>query len=144
MNSAPSARVFDPLWFLTRQWQLGEYQAEDAGTPVLATIRGTSATLTRRFLGAIKANTAFEAPEFDALEAPLEVAVEQRALGSGDGAPAMLPLAVEAGSHFLRMLEQQPLAKDYRAAFLSKFALQAEAAAGAGPAAEFVRVIRGR
>ena len=28
------ARVHDALWMLGRQWQLGEFQAEDAGTPV--------------------------------------------------------------------------------------------------------------
>jgi hypothetical protein len=27
------AEVRDPLWMLTRQWQLGEFQGEDAGTP---------------------------------------------------------------------------------------------------------------
>lgn len=29
------ARVADPLWFITRQWQLGELQGEDASTPVV-------------------------------------------------------------------------------------------------------------
>ena len=28
------AAVSDPLWFLARQWQLGEHQGEDAGSPV--------------------------------------------------------------------------------------------------------------
>jgi hypothetical protein len=28
------ARVADPVWFITRQWQLGELQGEDASTPV--------------------------------------------------------------------------------------------------------------
>jgi len=27
------ARVHDPLWMLTRQWQFGEFRGEDAGTP---------------------------------------------------------------------------------------------------------------
>lgn len=27
------AQVRDPLWFLTRQWQFGEFQGEDAGSP---------------------------------------------------------------------------------------------------------------
>ncbi|MEA2220880.1 MAG: hypothetical protein QOJ35_3506 [Solirubrobacteraceae bacterium] len=31
------ARVFDPLWMLVRQWQLGEFSAEDAGSPVAVT-----------------------------------------------------------------------------------------------------------
>jgi hypothetical protein len=28
------ARVADPVWFITRQWQLGELQGEDASTPL--------------------------------------------------------------------------------------------------------------
>ena len=35
MRVSVNARVFDPLWLLTRQWQVGEFQGEDAGTPVL-------------------------------------------------------------------------------------------------------------
>jgi len=31
------ARVADPVWFMTRQWQLGELQGEDASTPVVVT-----------------------------------------------------------------------------------------------------------
>jgi len=31
------ARVADPLWFITRQWQLGELQGEDASSPVVVT-----------------------------------------------------------------------------------------------------------
>jgi hypothetical protein len=30
------AEVRDPLWFLTRQWQFGEFRGEDAGSPVEA------------------------------------------------------------------------------------------------------------
>ena len=32
------AEVRDPLWMLTRQWQFGEFQGDDAGTPVGARI----------------------------------------------------------------------------------------------------------
>src|SRR5512146_1453283 len=28
------AEIADPLWFLGRQWQMGEHQGEDAGSPV--------------------------------------------------------------------------------------------------------------
>ena len=31
-----AARVHDPLWLLARQWQVGEFQGEDAGTPIVA------------------------------------------------------------------------------------------------------------
>lgn len=41
-----SARVRDPLWFLTRQWQFGEFQGEDAGSPAFARVAGTNIPLT--------------------------------------------------------------------------------------------------
>ena len=35
------ARVADPVWFLARQWQLGEFHGHDAGTPAPAPPAGT-------------------------------------------------------------------------------------------------------
>ncbi len=32
------ARVHDPLWLLARQWQLGEFQGEDVGTPIFVEV----------------------------------------------------------------------------------------------------------
>jgi hypothetical protein len=32
------AEVRDPLWFLARQWQFGEFEGEDAGSPIDARI----------------------------------------------------------------------------------------------------------
>ena len=32
------AHVRDPLWMLARQWQFGEFQADDAGSPRHASI----------------------------------------------------------------------------------------------------------
>ncbi len=37
------ARLHDPLWLLTRQWQLGEFQGEDVGSPVFVQITSSSA-----------------------------------------------------------------------------------------------------
>ena len=39
----------------------------------------------------------------------------------------MLALAVEAGLHFLRMLDLQPMARSYRRAFVDQFALRPDA-----------------
>ena len=41
------ARVHDPLWLLGRQWQLGEFEGSDGGSPVVATLRAESALVTR-------------------------------------------------------------------------------------------------
>ena len=39
------AEVRDPLWFLTRQWQYGEFEGEDAGSPIDARIAYDAAVL---------------------------------------------------------------------------------------------------
>ncbi|KEA07731.1 hypothetical protein [Rhizobium rhizogenes] len=39
------ARVHDPLWLIARQWQFGEFQGEDAGTPIAMHV----AMISRRF-----------------------------------------------------------------------------------------------
>jgi len=125
MRVSVSARLFDPLWLLTRQWQFGEFQAEDAGTPVIARVRATNAMLSRCLLGELPANTQVHAPPYDPRRVPLEVMVERRGMRPvSENDPRMLGLAVEAGLHFLRMLALQPLSKSYRDAFVARFSLQ--------------------
>ena len=53
MSKGLQACIHDPLWLLARQWQFGEFQAEDAGTPVCARIRGETSKLDRFYAGAI-------------------------------------------------------------------------------------------
>jgi len=38
-DRALQAEVRDALWMLTKQWQMGEFEGDDAGSPVLAKIR---------------------------------------------------------------------------------------------------------
>ena len=57
MNTSLQARIYDPLWLLARQWQFGEFQGEDNGSPVMARWRAESARLTRYHSGAIEPNT---------------------------------------------------------------------------------------
>ncbi|MEO8774891.1 MAG: hypothetical protein ABI468_01080 [Candidatus Nanopelagicales bacterium] len=40
------ARVGDPVWFLARQWQLGEHRGEDASSPVAVDVTVTHAPIT--------------------------------------------------------------------------------------------------
>src|SRR5689334_25250577 len=37
-DRALGAEIRDPLWMLTKQWQLGEFRGDDAGSPVQARI----------------------------------------------------------------------------------------------------------
>src|SRR5436190_21816469 len=41
------AEVRDPLWMLTRQWQMGEFEAEDAGSAIDARLLTTHAQVDR-------------------------------------------------------------------------------------------------
>lgn len=124
MRRTISARVFDPLWMLTRQWQVGEFQGEDTGSPVIARVRAQSAMLSRCYLGELPAETQTQAPTYDSDQLPLEVMVERRRVRSSAAADIkQLKLRVDAGLHFLRMLEQQPLSKSYRDAFINCYPL---------------------
>lgn len=131
MARTVAARLFDPLWMLARQWQTAEFQGEDGGSPVVARVRATTTQVTRCWLGELPANTNTRAAPYDAASMPLEVLVERqrvRATGAGAGtrpadAASKLRLVVEAGLHFLRLLELQPLSQSYRDAFIGIYAL---------------------
>ena len=71
-----TAPLHDPLWLLARQWQTGEFAAQDGGTPVVARWRGVVAPPTRFVAGRIPPDTQLQAPRFDASAAPLETLIE--------------------------------------------------------------------
>jgi hypothetical protein len=136
MKVSLQARIYDPLWLLARQWQLGEFQGEDNGSPVVASWRADAARLTRYHSGAIRPNTMVNAPSYDGRRTPLESLVEREAIrpAAAEAAkPEKLRLAAEAGQQFLRMLRQQTLSRDYSSAFVGQFrfpVLTAEQRAG--------------
>lgn len=107
------AEVRDPLWMLTRQWQVGEFAADDAGSPVLSQVHVERMTLTE--LGARE----FPVVPFDA-SLPLETRVERRpvVLALGD-APLALDLRLALGRRWEKLLTAPGTAwaADYRQAF---------------------------
>ncbi len=123
MAESVQARIHDPLWMLARQWQMGEFQGEDTGTPVVARWRGDSSPVTRYFSGAIEPNTQIDAARYDAKAMPLETLVERQPLRTPT-AQGSLRLAAESGLNFLRTLDAQPTSRSYRADFLTRYALQ--------------------
>jgi hypothetical protein len=122
MAESVQARIHDPLWMLARQWQMGEFQGEDTGTPVLARWRGDASPVTRYFPGAIQPNTQIDGARYDARAMPLETLVERQPLRT-PSAQGSLRLAAESGLDFLRMLDAQPTSRSYRADFLTRYAL---------------------
>lgn len=93
------AQVADPLWLLARQWQFGELNGEDAGSPVEVELTGTVAGLSRYLAGPLDANAADRAVDHAGLGVPLETIVEAEPVRL-----ASERLRTEAGLHFLRML----------------------------------------
>jgi hypothetical protein len=90
------AEVRDPLWFLTKQWQFGEFEGEDAGSPIDARI-------------------AYDTAPFDGYRAgdhvlpydnktPLEMRVEREAV------PFDLMVHMQAARVFERLLRERGLA----------------------------------
>src|SRR5882762_1033541 len=84
------AEVRDPLWFLTRQWQYGEFEGEDAGSPIDARVAYTTAPLDGFTVGAIT-------EPYDPAT-PLEVTVAREAV------PFDLTLHMQAARLFVRLL----------------------------------------
>ncbi|MGZ8159472.1 MAG: beta/gamma crystallin-related protein [Methylobacter sp.] len=123
MNSGLQAKIYDPLWLLARQWQLGEFQGEDNGSPIIARWRAEGARLTRYHAGVVP-GTGVVASSYDGSRMPLETLVERekiRPAKKQTARPEKLRLAAESGQHFLRMLDQQPLSRDYRDAFIRHY-----------------------
>ncbi|GIH02228.1 hypothetical protein Rhe02_02950 [Rhizocola hellebori] len=119
--TSTGARVLDPLWLLTRQWQLGEFQAEDTGSPVKARFRATTAPLTRSRPGHLNTGTNAGTP-YDPARTPLEAIIERRRMRPTNvDDTRMLTAAVDAGLHFLRMLELDPAGAKYRAVFRTRY-----------------------
>jgi hypothetical protein len=116
------ARLHDPLWLLARQWQVGEFAGEDAGSPLQARVQVERAPLTRFRAGTVAPGSSAGMP-YDPARMPLEVVVEREA------PPMDLRLARDAGLHFLRLLEREGVG-GLRSAFTTVFPLVAPAGPG--------------
>ena len=130
MKASLQARIYDPLWLLARQWQLGEFEGEDNGSPIMASWRGEGARLTRYQSGALEPGSTVNASTYDASRMPLETLVEREPvhLSTDQTAkPERLKLAVEAGLEFLRIVEQMfedgLTSRNYRDDFIREFPL---------------------
>ncbi len=93
------ARIADPLWMLCRQWQFGEFQGEDAASPVKVEMGHVSLPVNElQLYGPLGDPGETQALTDDDL---LEAAVEREAISTG---PAALRARAEAGVQFLRRL----------------------------------------
>jgi hypothetical protein len=109
-DRALGAELGDPLWMLTRQWQVGELRGEDAGSPVSARVHMTTERLSGYGPG--------DAPlgPFPR-DTPLEAQAERRPVPFAfGGQDAALDLRLALGRQWLRMLaaEVGDFRDDYR------------------------------
>ena len=113
---ALKAEVRDAMFMLCRQWQMGEFKGDDAGSP--ATVKVQLATTRLRTYRAARGTTL----AFDE-SLPLEARVERRALPlTMDGNPMSLDIRLLMGRQWLKMIT--PIA-DYTAAFIQKYSIVA-------------------
>ncbi|MFF2949754.1 hypothetical protein ACFVVU_00155 [Kitasatospora sp. NPDC057965] len=109
------AEVRDPLWMLTRQWQLGEFRGTDAGSPVTATYSVATSVPSRFRPG----SGAAEALPNDR---PLEVVAERRALPFAFGPdPISFDLRLAIGRRWMKLLGPQLGLKQLRKTYIAKY-----------------------
>jgi hypothetical protein len=111
-EEALRAEVRDPLWLLARQFQLGEFLADDAGSPVSAKVQITTSQIDRFQVGTT-------APQAYDPTVPLEARFERQTMS--------LPLSIglQIGRRWLRLLAKAQaegrLSSDYRPQFRNVF-----------------------
>ncbi|MBK8816037.1 MAG: hypothetical protein IPN42_11325 [Methylococcaceae bacterium] len=119
IKPALQARIFDPVWMLTRQWQVGEFQGEDAGSPIVTKIDAECALLSRVQPG--NAETAVTGMPYNPKVQPLEPFIECESVCPLSDSIEGLVQSAEAGQHFLRLLGIE-LEKKYRSVLVNRFA----------------------
>jgi hypothetical protein len=123
------ARLHDPLWLLARQWQFGEFAAEDAGSPVAVHVGSTTVPVSSWLPGDTAAGgTAQPLPDGDVLEPSIErepaqargPALRARAEGGSELVAELADAGVDVspGSSTMRaLLSAFPLALPWQDAF---------------------------
>jgi hypothetical protein len=112
---AMQAQIPDALFLLARQWQMGEFQGEDAGSPATAKVQ-LDTTQLRTYQAAHGTVEPFD----DGL--PLEARVERRVIPlSMAGRGVSLDIRLLLGRQWLKMVA--PIA-DYAAAFRQRYPIE--------------------
>ena len=129
--SSLAARLRDPAWLLARQWQLGEFEGVDAGSPAYVQIGSHTAALVSAQIGSNAQPLAAQALLEPLLEAePFAPDFATR---------------VEVGQCFEALLAQAGVATSVRDQYRTTYSLAA-AASGSNdvPTAAFLRICAGR
>jgi hypothetical protein len=114
-DRALRAEVRDPLWMLAKQWQLGEFRGDDAGSPVGATIHLAMDRLARYRPAAHPLRPLDQ-------DTPLETQVERQPIAFTRGTQGIaLDIRLLMGRHWLKLLAP---GGDFRADFVARYPVE--------------------
>lgn len=130
------ARLYDPLWLLARQWQVGEFAAEDAGSPIVVSLSGATGQLDYLALAGSRPGT-----PYSPAEAPLEAMIEAEPAVSTTSID--LRLSARAGLWWWSELDAQGLGS-FRQQYLSLYPLKPPQAPYDGASARTASLLAGR
>lgn len=104
------AEVHDPLWLLGRQWQVGEFAGEDAGSPIKVDLWYETEIFERVDLDP-RSDDDTTQDYNPTIHGPLETLVEREFVTTGAEPPGR-ETAAEAGRYFLALLDEAGYAVD--------------------------------
>lgn len=111
-DRALKAEVRDALWMLTKQWQMGEFAGDDAGSPVFSKIHMGITQLTK-YVADDQATQVFDSA------VPLEAKVEQRPIPFKTGTQKIsLDLRLLMGRQWLKLVSK---IGDFKADFMATY-----------------------
>ena len=103
-DRALKAEVRDALWMLTKQWQMGEFRADDAGSPVYAKVHISSS-----LIDTFKAGNQDSEQEYEH-NVPLEVKAEQKKIPFRTGEKKLsIDIRLQMGRYWLKLLRERGL-----------------------------------
>ncbi len=112
---AMRAEVRDALWMLCRQWQMGEFESEDCGSPIKARLHMRQSPLTD-YAPQDAATSAID------VDQPLEPRAEHLAIALDAAAQAVaLDIRLAIGRRWLAMLAADPALSGFRGAYIRAF-----------------------
>lgn len=107
-----AAQIRDPLWFLARQWQFGEFQGEDAASPVYMELKTRFSSI-----DGWRPKNAENDQSYDKKKAPLEARI------IGEPFTRDWATAVELGQKFETLLKEKGGAKEVIELFRQKYSI---------------------
>jgi hypothetical protein len=106
MSDGVQATIHDPAWMLARQWQLGEFEGEDVGSPISVSV----STMQNKISKVIVNNNSFNYEKDYPLEVliertKLEIATQKKNDGSSLETELVLQSRVKLGLEFQRQMD---------------------------------------